>query len=332
MKTLASWIRSWTERRAKRRAQARSDKIDRRIGEERMTLHLQPRAEVLFIGTDTSEVSALIKHIKFAHGNGYSSKELADFRQIIWKNLLEKSRGVVQALRTFDLEPTNHANKFIHAVQELWADEIISVLLEHSSELSMDNDAAYFFVQAQRISAREYVPSTEDIFRITEKPGVGVAEIDDSLLLRFLWVNTRWNTSGWKKWMHHFEGVITIVFCASLSDYDQEVNDIDNHTLLTDSLLLFESVVNSGWFNFNAKLDKVPLDKYFPDYTGGADADTESEFIRSRFLQLNRARLRLYSYVSRASDMVNVDQSTRVIMSVVNDSIMDNYIREACLV
>lgn len=115
--------------------------------------------------------------------NGYSSKELADFRQIIWKSLLEKSRNVVQALRTFDLEPANHANKvrcllrtfcpsesvlsrqancecimnhrtdiddpefsflpeFIHAVQELWADEIISVLLERSSELSMDNDAA----------------------------------------------------------------------------------------------------------------------------------------------------------------------------------------------
>jgi hypothetical protein len=32
--------------------------------------------------------------------------------------------------------------EFIHAVQELWADEIISVLLERSSELSMDNDAA----------------------------------------------------------------------------------------------------------------------------------------------------------------------------------------------
>jgi hypothetical protein len=32
--------------------------------------------------------------------------------------------------------------EFIHATQELWADEIISVLLEHSPELSMDNDAA----------------------------------------------------------------------------------------------------------------------------------------------------------------------------------------------
>jgi hypothetical protein len=47
--------------------------------------------------------------MKFTHRNGY--EELADFRRIIWKNLLEKSRKIVQALRDLGLEPVNDANK-----------------------------------------------------------------------------------------------------------------------------------------------------------------------------------------------------------------------------
>jgi hypothetical protein len=89
--------------------------------------------------------------------------------------------------------------------------------------------ACSLFGQAQRISAREYVPSSEDILRIHEKPGVCVTDLDNHRI-RLLWVNTRWNT--WKKWMHHFEGVISIVFCASLSDYDREVSVIDNHVCI----------------------------------------------------------------------------------------------------
>jgi hypothetical protein len=54
MKTSASWKRSWSERRAKRHAQARSHMIDLQIGEERRTQDLHPRAEVLFMGSSQS--------------------------------------------------------------------------------------------------------------------------------------------------------------------------------------------------------------------------------------------------------------------------------------
>lgn len=50
---------------------------------------------------------------------------------------------------------------------------------------------------------------------------------------------------------------------------------------MNESLVLFESVINSRWFLrtsiilflnkidlFKAKLPKVPLEKYFPEYTG----------------------------------------------------------------
>ena len=40
---------------------------------------------------------------------------------------------------------------------------------------------------------------------------------------------------------------------------------------------------------------QVPLVEYFPEYTGGTDADEGARCILLRFLEVNRARLRVYS-------------------------------------
>lgn len=45
---------------------------------------------------------------------------------------------------------------------------------------------------------------------------------------------------------------------------------------------------------FKVKLPKVPLEKYFPEYTGGADVNKAAKYILWRFTQLNRARLSIY--------------------------------------
>lgn len=69
-----------------------------------------------------------------------------------------------------------------------------------------------------------------------------------------------------KKWIHCFESVTSIIFCTALSEYDQVLleekaqvrhsplpNIILAHLVLTqnrmvESLILFESVINSRWF------------------------------------------------------------------------------------
>lgn len=96
--------------------------------------------------------------------------------------------------------------------------------------------------------------------------------------------------------------------------------------------MLFESVINSRWFLrtsiilflnkidvFKSKLPKVrrmsvlvatdrltrvpsqvPLERYFPEYTGGADINKAAKYILWRFMQTNRARLSVYpQYVPR---------------------------------
>jgi guanine nucleotide-binding protein G(i) subunit alpha len=76
---------------------------------------------------------------------------------------------------------------------------------------------------------------------------------------------------------------------------------------MSESLVLFESVINSRWFTrtsiilflnkidvFKVKLPKVPLEKYFVDYAGGPDVNKAAKYILWRFMQVNRAKLSIY--------------------------------------
>jgi guanine nucleotide-binding protein G(i) subunit alpha len=130
-----------------------------------------------------------------------------------------------------------------------------------------------------------------------------------------------------KKWIHCFENVTSIIFCVALSEYDQVLLEESNQvrdpprisivqTFFTDSVLknrmmeslvLFDSVVNSRWFMrtsiilflnkvdlFKEKLGRSPLGNYFPDYTGGNDVNRAAKYLLWRFNQVNRAHLNLY--------------------------------------
>lgn len=130
-----------------------------------------------------------------------------------------------------------------------------------------------------------------------------------------------------KKWIHCFENVTSIIFCVALSEYDQtlleEQNQVrsgsrvisgrsaDGGVLLQnrmmESLVLFDSVVNSRWFMrtsiilflnkvdlFKEKLGRSPLGNYFPDYSGGNDVNRAAKYLLWRFNQVNRAHLNLY--------------------------------------
>lgn len=80
-----------------------------------------------------------------------------------------------------------------------------------------------------------------------------------------------------------------------------------SQTRLAESLMLFDSVINSRWFRksavvlilnkidvFKRKLSKTPINSFFPEYAGGANVDDALAFISNRFLQANRSGLSVY--------------------------------------
>jgi guanine nucleotide-binding protein G(i) subunit alpha len=86
-----------------------------------------------------------------------------------------------------------------------------------------------------------------------------------------------------RKWIHCFEAVTAIIFFASLSEYDQKLSEEETTNRMSEALKLFKDIANYKSFVekevaiilflnkkdlFEKKLQKVPLNVYFKDYTG----------------------------------------------------------------
>lgn len=362
MNILTSWKQRRADRRAERRAKARSDEIDRQLMEERKCRGQQ--RDILLIGTPGSgaESFAIVKCIKLILDD-YANEQLIEYRPFIWKTLLENSRDMVQALRNSEAGNFERANcatkancdhimnhrtntddpgflfspRFVQAVQDLWTEEVTPLLLDRPSTFSLADNAAYFFAEAQRITAEDYVPSLEDIGCVPENHEKGVMESHFKLYglsVRVLQVHGQ--QSYRRKWTDPFWGAMSIMFFISLSDYDEPgISHMSQQTRLGESFALFEAVVNSPWFSqttiilvltgkneFRAKLHDVPLNEHFPDYTGGTEADECTTWIVDEFRRLNRPSLRLRYFITEISDVNDIQQVADVIRGMVLENMI----------
>ncbi|KAI9431920.1 hypothetical protein H4582DRAFT_2001367 [Lactarius indigo] len=102
-------LASWEDWLAAKRAKARSDKIDRQIEED--AKFFKRTRNVLLMGLNDPDTSAIVRQMKIVHQNGYSREELLEFRPSIWSYLLEISRRIVQDLQNSGLELTTYTNK-----------------------------------------------------------------------------------------------------------------------------------------------------------------------------------------------------------------------------
>ena len=274
--------------------------------------------------------------MKICYQNGYTHDELCTYRVIVYRNLLESAQAIVLAMRKLGVDPVLpanrvHADKILEykideppagssasstvgfseevadAIDALWADPIVPKIMDHSSEFYLMDSASYFFTEVNRIGKPGYVPTETDVLRARQK-STGIVETRFNMgQLSIHMFDVGGQRSERKKWIHCFESVTSIIFCTALSEYDQVLLEEAGQNRMVESLVLFESVINSRWFLrtsiilflnkidvFKSKLPKVPLEKYFPEYTGGADINKAAKYILWRFMQANRARLSVY--------------------------------------
>ncbi|TFK45405.1 guanine nucleotide binding protein, alpha subunit [Heliocybe sulcata] len=339
-------------------AKARSDAIDRDI--EVDSRKYRKECKILLLGSGESGKSTIVKQMKIIHQNGFSKDELATFRPIIYKNLLDSAQAIVLAMRKLGVdcvEPVNRQNadriinytiesspsfvfseEVAQAIHELWRDSVIPKVMDHSSEFYLMDSASYFFSEVLRIGTASYLPTETDVLRARAK-STGITETRFNMgQLSIHMFDVGGQRSERKKWIHCFESVTSIIFCTALSEYDQVLLEERNQNRMVESLELFDSVINSRWFLrtsiilflnkvdvFKAKVPKVPLEKYFPEYTGGPDINKAAKFILWRYMQANRAQLSVYPHLTQATDTSNI----RLVFAAVKETILQNALKDS---
>ncbi|TXT08819.1 hypothetical protein VHUM_02947 [Vanrija humicola] len=333
-----------------------SNAIDRQLEDD--SKKLKKECKILLLGSGESGKSTIVKQMKIIHQNGYSRDELLQFKTVVHKNVLDSAQALVMAMRKLGVDPedpTNrtHADRILEyrmeadapvpteifrAIEALWHDPIIPVVMDRSSEFYLMDSATYFFANIRRISEPGYVPDEADVLRARTKT-TGITETRFNMgQLSIHMFDVGGQRSERKKWIHCFEAVTSIIFCVALSEYDQVLLEENGQNRMQESLVLFESVINSRWFLrtsvilflnkidiFKQKLPKVPLVNYFPEYTGGADINKAAKYILWRFTQTNRARLSVYPHLTQATDTSNIS----LVFAAVKETILQNALRDS---
>ncbi|CAL9734527.1 guanine nucleotide-binding protein alpha-2 subunit [Monosporozyma servazzii] len=250
---------------------------------------------------------------------------------------LQATEGMMADLQDFQFPP-----ELSDTLSKIWESNQTQALINgpHSSEFYLMDSAAYFLEKTNlaRITERGYKPTLQDVLRSRQKTsGIFDTHINMGSTLKLHFFDVGGQRSERKKWIHCFDNVALVIFCVSLSEYDQFLVEDSEQNRFQESLVLFDNIVNSRWFArtsivlflnkidlFAEKLKKKPLENYFPDYNGGDDINKATKYILWRFVQLNRANLNIYPHVTQATDTSNV----KLVFAAIKESILENSLKD----
>ncbi|KAH3679741.1 hypothetical protein WICPIJ_008558 [Wickerhamomyces pijperi] len=321
--------------------------------------------KVLLLGTGESGKSTILQQLKILHSNGFTNEEILEFKPFIFNNITSSVKNLVEAYQTFhfipepndvvsesdfpallDIKSPSDPNdtfdvEIAMKIKALWLNPSTSQLIKtHGHEFYLMDSAKYFFTELDRISEPNYVPNLTDVIR-TRKKTSGIFDFKFELQgLKLQIFDVGGQRSERKKWIHCFDKVASIIFCVSLSEYDQNLLEDKGQNRLEESITLFDSVVNSSWFQrcsvilflnkidvFIEKLRYSPLENYFSDYEGGSDANRAAKYILWKFTRVNRSGLPIYPYITQATDTNNM----KLVFVVVRESIFSNLLQDTGL-
>eukprot|EP01107_Rhizomastix_libera_P009516 TRINITY_DN25611_c0_g1_i1.p1 TRINITY_DN25611_c0_g1~~TRINITY_DN25611_c0_g1_i1.p1 ORF type:complete len:347 (-),score=89.02 TRINITY_DN25611_c0_g1_i1:149-1189(-) len=305
--------------------------------------------KLLLLGTGESGKSTLAKQIKINYLHGYTDEERAEFRSAIINNVVFCMKSIITGAQSLEIkikakESAEEIQKpeyellndtfppgIVDHIKKLWADKGIQKAFARQSEFQLYDSAAYFFENIDRIAAKGYVPTVDDVLRARVKT-TGISEINYTVdETKFKLVDVGGQRSERKKWLHCFDDVTAILFVVAISEYDLKCFEDGTTNRMQESLRIFSETINNPSFIntpiilflnksdlFAEKIKKTPLTVCFPEYTESGNDPHESalNYVKEQFLkQSKNCQKPIYSHVTCAT---NTDLVRRVFESVKN--------------
>ncbi|XP_041912137.1 guanine nucleotide-binding protein subunit alpha-11-like [Alosa sapidissima] len=314
--------------------------------------------KVLLLGTGESGKTTFIKQMRIIHGKGYSEEDRRAFAKLVFQNVFTAVKAMTGAMTALRIPYANPQNAmyakwvqdvdirqvtqldrgYVDAIQHLWADTGFRVCYSRRREYQLLDSTEYFMTNLERIAGPDYIPTAQDVLRV-RVPTTGINDYSFSverITLRI--VDVGGQKSERRKWIHCFENVTSLIFLASLSEYDQrlEENDIDNR--MEESMTLFYTTIHSPWFISASiilflnkkdilaeKIQTSDLQTYFPGFTGRRrDAQAAMDYICGMYKQQGNSRedkkerKNIYSHFTCATDTNNI----RMVFNDVKDTVL----------
>jgi guanine nucleotide-binding protein subunit alpha len=172
--------------------------------------------------------------------------------------------------------------ELIEAIGYLWDETGLNDTFELLSRTDYIMDSAEYFLNAlERITREDYVPTVQDVLYCRVKTtGVNKSRFNMGKY-DIMMYDVGGQRSERRKWIHLFDNVTSIIFCVSLSAYNQNLLENEDQNRLLEALQLFKSTVNSQYFYqtsiilflnkadiFKRKIKDIPLKNYLSDYEG----------------------------------------------------------------
>nr|CAG9553829.1 heterotrimeric guanine nucleotide-binding protein 1N [Dasypus novemcinctus] len=349
--------------------QRKSKEIDKCLSREKT--YVKRLVKILLLGAGESGKSTFLKQMRIIHGQDFDQRAREEFRPTIYSNVIKGMRVLVDAREKLHIPWGDNSNQlngdkmmafdtrspmaaqgmvetrvflqYLPAIRALWADSGIQNAYDRRREFQLGESVKYFLDNLDKLGESDYIPSQQDIL-LARRPTKGIHEYDFEIKsVPFKMVDVGGQRSERKRWFECFDSVTSILFLVSSSEFDQVLMEDRLTNRLTESLNIFETIVNNRVFSnvsiilflnktdlLEEKVQIVSIKDYFLEFEGDPHCLRDvQKFLVECFRNKRRDQQQkpLYHHFTTAINTENI----RLVFRDVKDTILHDNLKQLML-
>ncbi|NWT37456.1 GNAI1 protein, partial [Chroicocephalus maculipennis] len=164
----------------------RSKMIDRNLREDGEKAARE--VKLLLLGAGESGKSTIVKQMKIIHEAGYSEEECKQYKAVVYSNTIQSIIAIIRAMGRLKIDfgdPTRAVTgaaeegfmtaELAGVIKRLWKDTGVQACFNRSREYQLNDSAAYYLNDLDRIAQTSYIPTQQDVLRTRVKT-TGIVE------------------------------------------------------------------------------------------------------------------------------------------------------------
>jgi len=237
-------------------------------------------------------------------------------------------------------------------ITTLWQNKSVQAIFAKSQNANIQGGMAgakYYFDNAKRFAAPNFVPTREDTFMARRKT-VGIVETHfEYEKSMFTLVDVGGQRSERKKWLHCFNSVTAVIFLTAINEYDMVLEEDTSTNRLLESLKLWKALTSSQFFKgtpfilflnksdlFQEKIQKIPLGDIFSDFDQVASSPEFSSYNTYEkswqyVLKQFRSHFEGYTFYPHLTNALDTELCKKV-FSVVQETVVRETLKMSSLV